>query len=607
MTATPNSFFWNTNLGTMPWQMPFSSPWGFSGTSTEKTSDSRPETYEEYQKRLAKERELAAAEIKIRTAKRELSEQYEKSITEIDKSKEQVNKSKNPDGSATVVVPRKKKESFWNKAGRWLCNAGTALKNIGKSFIGIDENGKFNLGKCLKNVAITAAAIGATLIPGVGPVIGYGMLAAGVIGGGIGVAKGVSKLNNAKTDAEKDKAQQEICTNAFVGITSALGLRGMGKAFRTGAATSAQASSAASRTSMAGKAIESSSNFVRDITVNATRATSNAARQDIALVNANGFANTYKSKAAEAWKSVTSWKQRYDTKYSELKKSVDTRLSKVNEDISKLNELAERGPLTSSDQQRLALLKEERHILTQNQKELNTFFGKRTKEKNSYDKLLSKNSGVSARERIVNRNASEHPNRIQEIDIPDEQLAAFYKRINAEQKQYSQSLKELVKLKENVMRTLAKHPDDNAIELSKYIRDINVQRNWYKASQWVKNDYQLAIGGHNPRNYGEYMGIALTAPASNVPKALGGWVDPMYSGPMLLSQDFTPEQVEQLLQELEAQEKELEAALATVKELKNEEELNAYKAQLEMAAQAQKEAQEQTQEQAEQEQTKEKE
>ena len=585
MTFAPT---FNTNFNT--WGLnSFSSPWGSSSSSSKVEKE---ETYEEYQKRLQKERELAAEEIKIRAQKQELTETYAKNLKDLDKSKAQIEAGKKADGSSTVTASSKE-SGFWGKAGRWLSNAGTALKNMGKSFIGYKEDGTWSLGKCLKNVAITAGAVALTLIPGVGPIIGAGMLAAGVIGGGIGVAKGISKLNDAKTDAEKDKAQQEICANAFVGITSALGVKGLGKSFRTAASTSSNASTAAARTSAAGKVLEKASNAGRDMTVNAYKAVKNGVKQDIASVRTNGFLNAYKSKAVDAYRNINSWTQRYNNKRAELQTNVDTRLSEVNSQIKKIKDLNRiNSRLTTAEQQRLALLKEEKYILELNKKELNMYFGSNTQEKALYDKLLNNNSGIAVQKRISNRQASANPNRIQGKDIPEEQLSAFYKRILAEQKKYSKSVKELAKTKENVMRGLAKHPDDNIVELSNYIKNLNAHKKWYKPSSWFKTDYQLAIGGHNSGKYGEIANIMLTSPASNAPKVLGAWVDPIYSGAFLFSEDLTAEQTAELLNQLEIQAKALEKELEVLKEIKTEKELEEYKAKLLASQQAEGETKE---------------
>ena len=529
--------------------------------------------------RLKKERELAKEELKIKSEKQELKNAYVKELENVDKTMARIKAGRKADGSSTVTAPNKDL-GFWGKAGRWLSNAGTTLKNMGKSFIGYKEDGSWSLGKLVKNVAITAGAIALTFIPGVGPVIGAGMLATGVIGGTIGAVKGISKLDDVKTDRERDKVQQEICANIFVGITSAFGLKGLGKGFRTASSTSASASSAAPRTSIAGKVIEKASNAGRDMTINAYKAVKQSVKQDMKNVHDNGFWQAYKSKASSAYNSINSWKERYNNKRAELQKSVDTRLADVDNQINEIQNLNRiNGRLTPAEQQRLALLKEERLWLQENKTELDLYFST-TNEKSVYEQLIKDNSGISAQTAITNRNVSATPNRVQGVDIPEEQLSAFNKRILAEQKKYSKTVKELAKTKENVMRSLAKHPDDNTIELSRYITDLNVHKKWYKPSSWFKNDYQLAIGGNNPGKYGEMLGIALTAPASNVPKALGSWIDPIYSGPFLFSEDLTAEQAAELLTQLEAQAKALEAELDALKEIKTEKELETYKTKL---------------------------
>ena len=587
MTFTSFTPTWNTNFNT--WGLnSFSSPWS-SSSSSSKTE--KEETYKEYQERLKKERELAAEEIKIKYAKQELKREYVEELANVDKNMARIKAGKKADGSSTVTASSKDL-GFWGKAGRWLSNAGTALKNMGKSLIGYKEDGSWSLGKCLKNIAITAGAVALTCIPVVGPIIGAGMLAAGVIGGGIGVAKGISKLNDAKNDAEKDKAQQEICANAFVGITSALGVKGLGKSFRTAASTSSNASTAAARTSVVGKVIEKASNAGRDMTVNAFKAVKHSVKQDAKAVQKNGFWHTYKSKAVTAYQNLNSWKERFNNKRAELQKSVDTRLTDVDNQINEIQNLSRiNGRLTPAEQQRLALLKEERLWLQENKTELDLYFST-TNEKSVYEQLIKDNSGISAQTRIANRNASAAPNRVQGVDIPEAQLSAFNKRILAEQKKYSKAVKELAKTKENLMRSLAKHPDDNIIELSNYIKDLNVHKKWYKPSSWFKTDYQLAIGGHNPGKYGEIANIMLTSPASNAPKVLGAWVDPIYSGAFLFSEDLTADQTAELLNQLEIQAKALEKELEVLKEIKTEKELEEYKAKLLASQQAEGETKE---------------
>ena len=572
-TFTP---FMNSSFNNYTWQSPFSTPWSDSSTKS-----SKGETYEEYQKRLKKERELAAEEVKIRQSKQEIINEYNQNLKEISTSIKQVENGKNKDGSSTVRSSAKK-AGFWGKAGRWLSNLGTSLKNMGKSFIGYKEDGKFSLKKCLKNIGITVLAVGLTFIPVVGPIIGAGMLGTGLIGGSIGIAKGISSLDKAKTDEEIDKAQQDICANAFVSITSLFGIRGLGKGFRTASSTSSQASSATAR-SGAGKVVENLSNFGRDLAINSGKGIKNAVLEDINSVSRNGFLNATKDKFISTYQSLTSWENLYNEKYTKLKTSIEKKLNKVETDIQKIEQLNRiNGQLTSAESQRLALLKEERLLLKENKTELDLYFGRGTNEKSLYDELIKKNSGTYAQERIAHRQASPAPNKVQGQDIPNTELATFYKRIKFEQKEYSNALKDLTRTKENVMRSMAKYPDKNATELANYIPDLNINRRWYN---FGKTDYELAMGGRYQRVSGrpKALGLLTLSPASNVPKALGAWVSPIYSGPILFSEDLTPEQTAELLTELEAQSKALKEALKEVEEIKTEAELETYKQQLAQA------------------------
>ena len=578
MTFTPA---WNTNFNSYgfgantfsPWNT-FSSPWASSSSSTK---SKEYETYKEYIERLKKERELAEEELKIRDSKEEIKKVYDEQLKAIELQASKIENGKKNDGSSTVTVPNKDL-GFWGKAGRWVSNAGTVLKNMGKNLIGYKEDGSWSLGKCLKNVAITAGAVALTFLPVIGPIIGAGMLATGVIGGTIGVAKGVAELDEAKTDAEKDKAQQKILANAFMGITSVFGVKGLGKSFRTSSATASQASAATSRSGFVGKLAENTSNFGRDMTVNFYKATKNAVSKDMKDVYSNGYWNTTKSKMTEIL-PINQVSQRFKDRYNDVRNSVDTKLTKVNGDIDWLKYLQQRyGSLTPAESQRLALLKEERLLLQKNQTELNSYFAT-TREKSLYDKLSKDNSGTRAQKRIANRNASATPNRVQDVDIPEEQLTAFYKRISQEQAQYAKSIKKLVADKNNYMNALAAKPDVNAAELNKYIKDLDIKKKWYNPNHWRKTDYQLAINGKSPKDYK----ALFLSPASNAPKALGAWVDPIYTGPFLFSEELTAEQTEEIMNQLEVQKKALEAELSTLKEIKTEKELEAYKAKLAQA------------------------
>lgn len=115
-------------------------------------------------------------------------------------------------------------------------NAKTATSSDGKDDgkISLKEKVK-NFGKGLvapiktmfsspKNMAITAASVigGAALIAATGGAAAPVMVAAGLIGGGVQIGKGIYKQVNAKTDNEAKQAWQEMGSGTFtVGVSAA--------------------------------------------------------------------------------------------------------------------------------------------------------------------------------------------------------------------------------------------------------------------------------------------------------------------------------------------------------------------------------------------------
>ncbi len=132
--------------------------------------------------------------------------------------------------NAQTVQPVKKKRGFWSKVGHALLNIGKGAVSCLGSLIGVDKNGKFSFATLAKNVGLMALAAAATMIPVVGPFVGPALLWGGVAAGTIGVGKGVYKACVAKTDEEVDMAFQDMGHGAFIGVTSAMGLRNVGKA-----------------------------------------------------------------------------------------------------------------------------------------------------------------------------------------------------------------------------------------------------------------------------------------------------------------------------------------------------------------------------------------
>ncbi|MBR2430909.1 hypothetical protein IKB17_05560 [bacterium] len=206
---------------------------------------------------------------------------YQKKAEELEEKKkeyEKIEKGKKEDGSAVIEysMSEYKKLPGWKRALRAVTNMGQGVLNLCTKFIGM-EDGKMNWGKCLKNVGISLLALGACAIPVVGPFIGYGLLATGVVSGAVSLGRGISNLKKAETVQERDNAWQEIGTGAFIGVTSAAGLKGLGKGFRTSYANGISPvkppSVANGRTTLFGKAWQKTSQYARDMFVNSFKAT----------------------------------------------------------------------------------------------------------------------------------------------------------------------------------------------------------------------------------------------------------------------------------------------------------------------------------------------
>jgi len=594
---TPYAFNWNSSFPAANiWSgTNFSQPLWSSSSSTSSSAEKKM-TFDEM-----------VAQEKLKIKRKELQKKFkldeQKAILE--DNKKQIEAGKNSDGSCSVT-PKQKDLGFWGKTGRWLSNAGTAVLNIGKSLVGIEKDGSWNPKKCLKNVAITAAAVGATFIPVAGPAIGYGLLAAGVVAGGAGIVKGAAKLSKAATDKEIDEAQQEICGGAFIGGASAFGLRGLGNGLRTGTSVSSsvtnasKASVATARSGFFGKMVEKSSNFGRDITVNAFRATSNAIKYDKTLVASNGGGaagvfKTYGGKFKDSWNDMYSTNKIYENKKMQLENSVNTKLGKVNQEIQRIEALGQtNGRLTTAEQQQYALLKEERYILQQNKNEMNTYFGVKDRSKQEYMRLSGNNAGEKALKRIKNRSASANPNKVQGKDIPEDKLNAFYSRIEKTQKDYSAAMKSLVESKNDYMRTLAKNPDSNKAVLDEYLPVRDVKLSW-KPNTWFKNEYQRSIGGKTPTAFWKTFGAVSTSPAFitgvNTDRLTGGV---QYSSPILMGQDYTAEETKATLEGLESKINDYVTVQKAIENAKSVEELEAIASSLQKVSEKTTEESKQT-------------
>ncbi len=563
----------NFNNFTTPFAFNYGDIWNNFSISSGNTSN-KEMTFEEHLKRREEEQKAAAQKANEQQAIVDLNKLKQDKIKELDISKKleatkqtkaQVEKAKKSDGSSSVRTPYKKL-GFWGKVGRWCSNAGSAVVNIGKNLVGIEKDGSWNWKKCLKNVGITALAVGACCIPYVGPFIGYTLAATGVAMGTYGAVKGIYNLNKASDSDDEaiDNAQQEIITGLFTGITSAFGLRAIGKGV-----SSSSASVAAERTSVAGKALQSTSQFGRDVTVNAWRATGEAMKADRLLIRGQsgkwGIIKFAKATGAKI-KNINNYTDQEKMQSKDLKEFINDRLKAVDSKIKELKDYKNvNGSLSESDAQLLAHLQKERTFLKNNQGETAKFFDSNVKKKTEYDKLYQENSGTKAINTIKNDNS----------------LNNFYaKQLLEQQKRYNYALKRLIRTRERRMRYLAKTPDDNKRILNKYVSTKDVEKSLLKPTTWRKNKYQLAIGGKN----GSTFNTLITHPASTAPKAMQIF-DPIYSIPIGYGQEIASDQYDETIRNLDLQTTQLEQEEKAINDCKDVNELNAIDAQLNQSAQ----------------------
>lgn len=107
---------------------------------------------------------------------------------------------------------------------------GHAIKGGVKFVTGMftDENGDFSLKQTLKTAAIGLAILGASMIPVVGPFVVPALCAYGMVEGGCRAAKGFVNAMDAKTDAEAEKAWEDVGSGATEGILSYAGYKKSG-------------------------------------------------------------------------------------------------------------------------------------------------------------------------------------------------------------------------------------------------------------------------------------------------------------------------------------------------------------------------------------------
>lgn len=550
-----NSFnFSNENIWTMP----------SSSTTTSTTASTDNETYEQYKKRMekeAKEAETSSGNAELNTIKEDKLKELKitETLGKAKAEKAQLEKSKKADGSGTKRTPYKK-QGFWGKAARWGANLLTAGLNMGKQLLGFEKDGKWNWKKCLTNVGLTALCF----VPYVGPVARLGLATAGLIGGGKQLVEGIKQFNkvkNSDNDEAIDNAIQDILGGGTIIIGSTCGLRAIGKG-ATNAITSQ------SRTSLVGKGWQKSTQFLADTFVNPFKATVQAVKADAVSISQNGLLGSFKQSTSNLKNKETMQKQ-------EINNSINERLTKIDAKIKELQEWQKlNGKLSQNDKQYLATLKEEKFLLERNKSEMSNFFEGQIKEKAIYDYLKENNSGAKAITRMENRSTSANPNKIQGQVLSDKQLATFYSRITKQQNAYNKALNKLIDTQNRVMRRLAEKPNQNLVELNRYVPNRE-KLTWWQKNISKKNTYQVAITDKKISMPDLSKGKALITPTITVTGCDNLFTDSVHSAPFFFGEDYTKDEFEAEIKNYDAQIALLEEATKKFDNCKNVEEVNA--------------------------------
>ena len=550
-----NSFnFSNENIWTMP----------SSSTTTSTTASTDNETYEQYKKRMekeSKEAEKSSNNAELNTIKEDKLKELKitETLGKAKAEKAQLEKSKKADGSGTKRTPYKK-QGFWGKAARWGSNLLTAGLNMGKQLLGFEKDGKWNWKKCLTNVGLTALCF----VPYVGPVARLGLATAGLIGGGKQLVEGIKQFNkvkNSDNDEAIDNAMQDILGGGTIIIGSTCGLRAIGKG-ATNAVTSQ------TRTSLVGKGWQKSTQFLADTFVNPFKATVQAVKADAVSISQNGLLGSFKKGASDLKSKEAAQKQ-------DINNSINERLTKVDAKIKELQEWQKlNGKLSQNDKQYLATLKEEKFLLERNKSEMSNFFEGQIKEKAIYDNLKENNSGAKAITRMENRSVSANPNKIQGQVLSDKQIATFYSRIAKQQNAYNKALNKLIDTQNRVMRRLAEKPNQNLVELNRYVPNRE-KLTWWQKNISKKNTYQVAITDKKISMPDLSKGKALITPTITVTGCDNLFTDSVHSAPLFFGEDYTKDEFEAEIKNYDAQITLLEEATKKFDNCKNVEEVNA--------------------------------
>ena len=205
---------------------------------------------------------------------------------------------------------------------------------------------------------------------------------------------------------------------------------------------------------------------------------------------------------------------------------------------------------------------------------MSNFFEGQIKEKAIYDNLKENNSGAKAITRIENRSTSANPNKIQGQVLSDKQLATFYSRITKQQNAYNKALNKLIDTQNRVMRRLAEKPNQNLVELNRYVPNRE-KLTWWQKNISKKNTYQVAITDKKISMPDLSKGKALITPTITVTGCDNLFTDSVHSAPLFFGEDYTKDEFEAEIKNYDAQITLLEEATKKFDNCKNVEEVNA--------------------------------
>lgn len=437
-----------------------------TGSSSKTTELSDEDKAKAYKKNREIHKQNAAARKEIKAVIQENKAQ----LAEIEAMKDADGNIPMPqEGEKIETLADRKKMPWYKRTWKAVKAMGKGVLKMGMDFLGM-ENGKFNLKKCIKNVSIAALAIGACFIPYVGPVISYGLLATGVIAGGVKTGIGIHKAVNAKTAVERDRAFEDVGAGAFTAISSAVGLKAKGTSFRL------------SNTSSASTAKTATGQWFKDFGVNSFKATKHAVVTDAAAVKAagggfKGYKNVVVDKTKAAWaecKPKTSFENSVKAQKSEL----TTKIAEID---------AKLADTTISAQER-ALLSAQRQSYQNYNNELNSL-----KTKSEWTKFGREPISKAQEKHLIELREQFAKNGSVEINgqtITDADKAIFDKYITQminEEANLTKSAGKLFSAKEDAMSRMGIRKERFKKDLNDYVGE---QSNWFKY-QWQLNKMNL--------------------------------------------------------------------------------------------------------------------